>query len=59
MHTDISDYKLDDHNIKDLQWGRDRNDVYRAWGQTKQKVTMTTRILYEIVEVKCDPDIDW
>ena len=59
MYTDISDCELADYNTKDLQWGRDRNDVYRAWGQTKRKATMTTRILYEIVEVNCDPDIDW
>ncbi len=59
MYEDLSEIQLQKAHKPDLVWKRDRNDKYRAWGHTNSKATMTIRIMYEIVEVNCDPDRDW
>ncbi len=59
MYEELNDIQLADAHKPDLVWKRDRNDKYKAWGTTHSRQTMTTRIMYEIVEVNCDPDRDW
>ncbi len=59
MYEDIADLKLEEAYKPDLVFKRDRTNIYKAWATTHTRHNMTTRILYEIVEVNCDPDYDW
>ncbi len=59
MYEDFNDIQFEDAHKPDLVWKRDRNDKYRAWGHTSSRSTFSIRIMYEIVEVNCDPDFDW
>jgi hypothetical protein len=43
----------------DNDYRHDRKDIYRACSTWDNPATMAAKIYYKIVEVNCNPDIDW
>lgn len=59
MYRDVSERYVLEKDYKFDIWRRDRNDVYKLYGESRSEDTMGIRFFYECYEVKCDPDYDW